>query len=87
MGDMETEVDNTLFDYLYLTNQTIGSAIYLVKTLGAYAMRLPNWPSDCALFFCKRTDKLIWTDEADRGDAELRGNEILSSKWEIWRLK
>lgn len=86
MGDMETKIDNTLFDYLYLPNQTIGSAVYLIKTLGRYAMRLPNWGEDIALFYCKKSERLIWTHYPSV-DVELLGYEILSQKWEIWRLK
>ena len=72
---------------LCLFSQGIRTALYYVKLLGPYAMRLPNWPKDCALVYCKKSGRLIWIDDVDAGDAELRGKEIVSEEWEIWRIK
>ena len=76
-------------DELYLPFQGIGQALYLIQTLGRpgkYGMRLPNWPENVAVIISQKK-QLLWIDDLDGGEVELRGNELLSHKWQIWRIK
>lgn len=77
---------HTLLDELIAPGQRFGTALHWLTNVPKSAIRLPNWGEDVALFYCKQGDRLIWTHDAGV-DVELLGNEVLSSEWEIWRLK
>lgn len=76
----------TLFDEHFAPGQPFAAALHWLTNVPKSAIRLPNWGEDVALFYCKKSDRLIWTHDAGV-DVELLGKEIISSEWEIWRLK
>lgn len=87
---MSVEYNHTLLKELCYKSLQVGCALGLIKTLGrpkSYAMRLQNWPSDCAVYICDKTkDRLVWLDDQYSGDPEIRGAELLSADWEVWRV-
>lgn len=87
---MSVEYHHTLLKELCYKSLQVGCALGLIKTLGrpkSYAMRLSNLTSDCAVYICDKTkDRLVWLDDQDSGDAEIRVAELLRADWEVWRV-
>lgn len=81
---------HTLLDELLVQGQCFDIAFHWLTRVPGSAVRLPHWDPDLAIELWISSDgakrQLRWCSVPDE-TVDVKGKELLSKEWEIWRIK